>query len=83
MHSLNALVHVRFDAVINESLLHYIAALHVVYDSSKPKISWFSQLVSFSPGIMLSLRERNRQHQRDGNGSEMVYGKIRISYNAY
>lgn len=59
-----------------ESLLHYFAALHIAYVYNKQKIAWFSQLVSVSPGIMLSLRQRGSLHPHEIVGSEMVCSGI-------
>lgn len=40
---------------------YYIAALHIAHHMNKPNITWFSQLVSYDPGIMLSLQETQFQ----------------------
>lgn len=43
----------------NITLVHRIAALHVVDEMNRSKILWFAQLVSLSPGIMVHLRTAN------------------------
>ena len=43
----------------NITLLHRIAALHVVDQMNLSQIMWFSQLVSLSPGIMVHLNATN------------------------
>ena len=48
----------------NLSLVHYFAALHIAYEENKAKIAWFSQLVSFNPGIMVSLKNIAAQVHR-------------------
>lgn len=53
----------------NRSLIHYLAALHIAYHKNKARVEWFSQLVSFNPGIMISLRSTVSQLQ---HRSEMV-----------
>ena len=50
------------------TLLHRIAALHVVYEHNKSQIMWFGQLVALSPEVMIYLYEDNISH-----GDEMVY----------
>lgn len=72
------MVHAEYDIARCESLLHYFAALHIAYNSNKQKVAWFSQLVSFSPGIMLSLRGRSSPHLQEGPGSEMVCGSVTL-----
>ena len=49
------------------TLLHRIAALHVVYEHNKSQIMWFGQLVALSPEVMIYLYEDNISH-----GDEMV-----------
>ena len=44
----------------NVTLLHRVAALHVVYQINKTQILWFGQLVAHSPGIMVHLRNENK-----------------------
>jgi tetrahydromethanopterin S-methyltransferase subunit F len=55
--------------VTGRSLIHYLAALHIAYHKNKAKIEWFSQLVSFNPGIMISLKSTVSRIQ---HRSEMV-----------
>lgn len=47
----------------NKSLIHYFVALHIAYHENKARIEWFSQLVSFNPGIMISLKNTASQSQ--------------------
>lgn len=47
----------------SQSLIHYFAALHIAYHENKARVEWFSQLVSFNPGIMISLKNTTSQLQ--------------------
>lgn len=50
------------------TLIHRIAALHVVYDRNRPQVLWFGQLVTLSPEVMIYLHSDNISR-----GDEMVY----------
>lgn len=39
----------------NITLIHRIAALHIVYEKNKSQVLWFGQLVAYSPEIMIHL----------------------------
>lgn len=43
----------------NITLVHRIAALHVVYQMNNSQIMWFGQLVSLFPGLMVHLKMAN------------------------
>ncbi len=43
----------------NITLIHRIAALHIVYEMYKSQILWFGQLMAHSPEIMVQLTKEN------------------------
>lgn len=51
----------------HDKLTYKIATLHVVFHLSKSAVLWFSQIVAFSPGIMVHLKD-----ERICDKSEMV-----------
>jgi hypothetical protein len=55
----------------NTTLLHRVAALHVVDHMNLSQIWWFSQLVSLSPGVMVHLNTSDVS-----NRDEMVSVKV-------
>ena len=60
----------------NVTLLHRVAALHVVYQINKSQILWFGQLVAHSPGIMVHLRNENKycdSNEMASSGIESLY----------
>ncbi len=50
------------------TLIHRIAALHIVYEMNKSQVLWFGQLVALSPEVMIYLHSDNISH-----GDEMVH----------
>ena len=49
----------------NVTLLHRIAALHVVYEHNKSQILWFGQLVALSPEVIIHLYEDSISHREE------------------
>lgn len=43
----------------NITLIHRIAALHIVYEMNRSQVLWFGQLVAYSPEIMIHLNRNN------------------------
>ena len=39
----------------NITLIHRIAALHIVYEMNQSQVLWFGQLVAHSPEVMIHL----------------------------
>lgn len=39
----------------NITLIHRIAALHIVYEMNRSQVLWFGQLVAHSPEVMVGL----------------------------
>ena len=42
-----------------KTLIHRVAALHVVHEMNVAKVLWFGQLVTLSPGIMVHLKRED------------------------
>jgi hypothetical protein len=59
----------------NTTLLHRVAALHVVDHMNLSQILWFSQLVSLSPGVMVHLNTADAS-----NRDEMVSVRVSCLY---
>ena len=43
----------------NITLIHRIAALHIVYEKNRSQVLWFGQLVAYSPEVMIHLTKEN------------------------
>ncbi len=43
----------------NITLIHRIAALHIVYEMNRSQVLWFGQLVAHSPEVMTRLTKEN------------------------
>ena len=69
--ALNSMVHSPDLVEGHESLVGRIAAVHVVYQSTKSQILWFGQLTSHIPSILLSLEDRVLP-----DCQEMVYSSL-------
>lgn len=47
------------------TLVHRIAALHVVHEMCLSQVLWFGQLVAHSPGIMVHLKKDDVSDKTD------------------
>ena len=62
----------------NITLIHRIAALHIVYEMNRSQVLWFGQLVAYSPEIMIHLN-RDKVYSKE----EMVLRAVNIYVQDY